>query len=91
MVVVIGVTQLQIKFCQNRTKLRGVNNCFIVIGTYKKANFGPSRHHYQSNYDILLKTVEQTWLTIKKLCDFQEMGGVEEFEARNYLPKKEKS
>ena len=34
--------------------------------------------------------LEQTWLTIKKLCDLQVMGGVEELEARNYLSKKEK-
>ena len=91
MVVVNDVRQLQFKFYQNRTRLRGVNTCFLVIGTSKKVFFGPSRHHYQSNYDILLKTVEQTWLTIKKLCDFQVMGGVEESEARNYLPNEEKS
>ena len=63
----------------------------MVIGTYKKAFFGPSRHHYRSNYDILLKTVDQTWLTIKILCDIQVLGDVEESEARNYLPNKEKS
>ena len=91
MVVVIDVEQLQFKFYQNRTRLRGVNTCFLVIGTYKKAFFGPCRHPYLSNHDILLKAVEQTWLTIKKLCDFQVMGGIEELEARNYLPKKEKS
>ena len=39
-----------------------------------------------SNHDILLKAVEQTWLTIKKLCDIQVLGGAEESEARNYLP-----
>ena len=81
MVVVIDVRQLQFKFYQNWTGLRGVNTCFIVIGTYKKAFFGPSRHHYRSNYDILLKTVEQMCLTIQKLCDFQVLGGVEESEA----------
>ena len=27
-------------------------------------------------------------MTIKKLCDLQVMGGAEELEARNYLPKK---
>ena len=91
MVVVIDVRQLQFKFDQNRTRLRGVNTFFLVIGTYKKAFFGPSRHHHWSNYDNLLKTVEQTWLTIKKLCDLQVMGGVEESEARNYLSKKKKS
>ena len=86
MVVVNHVRQLQLKFYQNRTRLRGVNTCILVIGTSKKVFFGPSRHHYQSNYDILLKTVKQTWLTIKKLCDFQVMGDVEESEARNYRP-----
>ena len=56
MVVVIDVRQLQFKFDQNRTRLRGVNTFFLVIGTYKKAFFGPSRHHYWSNYDNLHKT-----------------------------------
>ena len=88
MVKVINVRQLQFKFYQNRIRLRGVNTCFLVIGTYKKAFFGSSRHHYWSNYNILLKTVEQTWLTMRKLCDFQVMGGREDLEARNYLPKK---
>ena len=88
MVVVIVVRQVQFKFYQDQTRLRGVDTCSLVIVTYKKAFFGPSRHHHWSNYDILLKTVEQTWLTIKKLCDFQVMGAVEELKARNCLPKK---
>ena len=70
---------------------KGGKDMFFGHWYLQKGIFGPSRQHYLSKQDILLKTVEQTWLTIKKLCDFQEMGGVEEFEARNYLPKKEKS
>ena len=84
-VVTNNVKKLQFKSHQNQIRLRGVNTCSLVIGTSKKTFFGHSRHHHQSNYDILLKTVEQTWLMIKNSCEIQIIGGVEESQARNHL------
>ena len=90
MVVVIDVGQLQFKFDQNRTRLRGVNTFFWSLV--------PTKRHFLDLLGTIIGQImtiyiklEQTWLTIKKLCDLQVLGGVEELEARNYLSKKEKS
>ena len=58
MVVTNDVEKLQFKFYQNQIRFMGLNSYFSVIGTAKKVFFGPSRHHNQSKFDILLKTAE---------------------------------
>ena len=69
--IVYNVKKQQWKFHQNQIRLRGLNACFSVFGTAKKAFLGPFRHQKQLNYDILHLTVEQTCLMIKKWCELR--------------------
>ena len=78
------VEKPQLKFYQNRIGLRGGKYLFFGHWYLQKGVFLGLPGTIISQ----IITVEQT---IKKLCDFQVMGGVEESEARNYLPNKEKS
>ena len=88
--IVYDVKKLQWKFYKNQIRLRGLNACFSVFGTAKKAFLGPFRHQKQLNYDILHLTVEQTCLMIKKWCELWVTGDEEESETRNHLPNAKK-